>query len=89
LKNKSFLFSLSVEEKRKTKVNIQMSRAVKTKNAIQCHSHHQKMVKKHGSVEAVIRKLQHLIEIPFELCPSRNLPNRKKSQDPSICSLNA
>lgn len=36
------------------KINIQMSRAVRTRTAVQCRSHNQKMLKRLGSVEAVI-----------------------------------
>lgn len=31
-----------------------MSKAVQTRTAIQCHSHHQKMMAKHGSIDAII-----------------------------------
>lgn len=36
------------------KINIQMSRAVRTRTAVQCRSHNQKMLKRLGSLEAVI-----------------------------------
>lgn len=35
-----------------------MSRKVKTRSAQQCHSHHQKMIKKHGSIDLVIEFLR-------------------------------
>jgi hypothetical protein len=35
-----------------------MSKKVKTRSPQQCHSHHQKMTNKHGSIEKVIEFLQ-------------------------------
>ncbi len=35
-----------------------MSKKVKTRSPQQCHSHHQKMTKKHGSIEEVIEFLK-------------------------------
>lgn len=35
-----------------------MSKKVKTRSPQQCHSHHQKMTNKHGSIEKVIKFLQ-------------------------------
>ena len=43
-----------VQGARVRKINIQMSRAIRTRTAIQCRSHNQKMLKRLGSLEAVI-----------------------------------
>jgi hypothetical protein len=32
-----------------------MSKAVKTRTPIQCRSHHQKMVEKHGTIEGILQ----------------------------------
>jgi len=37
-----------------------MSKAVKSRDASQCHSHHQKMLLKYGTVEEIINNLYHL-----------------------------
>jgi hypothetical protein len=34
-----------------------MSKKVKTRNAQQCHSHHQKMMKKYGSLDGIIENM--------------------------------
>ena len=34
-----------------------MSKKVKSRNAQQCHSHHQKMVKKYGSLAGIIENM--------------------------------
>lgn len=34
-----------------------MSKKVKTRNAQQCHSHHQKMMKKYGSLFGIIENM--------------------------------
>jgi hypothetical protein len=34
-----------------------MSKSVKSRTPQQCHSHHQKMIKKYGCVETIIMKL--------------------------------
>jgi hypothetical protein len=51
------LFDLTAPEKNKIGVHKIMSRYVKVRNSAQCRSHHQKMIKKYGSIEAII--LQH------------------------------
>ena len=50
LADKGFLFGLSVQERRKAKLNLQMSLAIQTRTSRQCHSHHQKMVKRYNSI---------------------------------------
>lgn len=55
LKKNAVLFDLSSEGKKKARVNVKMSVAVKTKTPSQCHSHHQKMMLKYGSLEEIIQ----------------------------------
>lgn len=38
-----------------------MSKILKTRNAQQCRSHHQKMIAKYGSIEAIVNSHAHLI----------------------------
>lgn len=51
------LFDLSVSEKKNLRVNVMMSKKIKTRTPQQCHSHHQKMVKKYGGHEGIVRTL--------------------------------
>ena len=48
------LFDLSLEERRSLKVNKLMSHFVKTRDCLQCRSHHQKMIQKFGSIQGII-----------------------------------
>ena len=47
------IFSLPTNQKKNMRVNVMMSKKVKTRNPQQCHSHHQKMVKKYGSIAEI------------------------------------
>ena len=38
------LFDLSREERKKRKINVLMSKAIKTRSSTQCQTHHQKMI---------------------------------------------
>lgn len=60
--NHGDLLTLPNEEKKKRKVNVIMSRAVQSRNSTQCHTHHQKMIAKYGSIEAVIAQFQYLVK---------------------------
>ncbi len=55
LKREKCLFSLSVEMKKKIKINVLMSKAIKSRTPIQCHTHHQKMIKKYESIEEILK----------------------------------
>jgi hypothetical protein len=46
-------FRLTYKERVHVKINVLMSQAVGTRTAHQCHSHHQKMLRKVGSLEAL------------------------------------
>lgn len=48
------LFDLSVSQKKNLRVNVMMSKKIKSRTPQQCHSHHQKMVKKYGNIENII-----------------------------------
>jgi hypothetical protein len=54
----SHLFELSPEERRLKKVNLLMSKKVRTRNTTQCHSHHQKMLEKYGSIKNIIFQIK-------------------------------
>ncbi len=50
----SALFSLSFKEKKNLQINKKMSLTVKSRSPSQCHTHHQKMMMKYGSIEAIV-----------------------------------
>jgi hypothetical protein len=78
------LFSLTRAEKRKLKTNVMMSKKVRTRKPIQCHSHHQKMMKKYGSVEEIIEELQSIQKI-FAVKEKRG--RKKKVLEPVVKQL--
>jgi hypothetical protein len=41
-------------ERRDSKINVLMSKAIHTRSADQCRSHHQKMIKYHGDIPNII-----------------------------------
>ena len=51
------LFCLSLEEKKRLAIHSQMSQTIKSRTSLQCRSHHQKMIKKYGSVDKIIALL--------------------------------
>jgi hypothetical protein len=52
---------MSLKERKSKKIHIKMSKLVKTRNPIQCRSHHQKMLAKFGSLENIIEEFRELI----------------------------
>ena len=48
------LFELPLRKRKELKVNIRMSKFMRTRNSSQCRSHHQKMLKYHGDNLAII-----------------------------------
>lgn len=54
MKHRSF-FDYSKEKKREICINKLIGKAVKTRTPTQCHTHHQKMMAKYGSIEAIIQ----------------------------------
>lgn len=54
LKENKDLFEKDREDKRLMKINIMMSKSVRTKNATQCRSHHQKMLVHYKTIENII-----------------------------------
>jgi hypothetical protein len=44
------------------KVNVQMSKFIQTRNSTQCHTHHQKMIEKYGTIEGIIEEFSFLIK---------------------------
>ena len=61
--NNKGIFDLSLPEKKKIKINVMLSKKIPTRNSTQCHSHHQKMILKYGSVERIISELNHVYNI--------------------------
>ena len=59
---KSKLFDLSIEERKKKKLNKLMSKAVVTRNPTQCHTHHQKMKLRYETIEEIINAYQYLLD---------------------------
>lgn len=56
------LFDLSPKERKDIKINVLISRTVKTRMPSQCHSHHQKMMIKHSSIKNIIDYHQFLFQ---------------------------
>ena len=57
LRNNAQLFGLTAKERKDIKINVLISSAVRSRTAAQCHSHHQKMMLKHGSIQNIIDRL--------------------------------
>jgi hypothetical protein len=50
------LMLLSPNERKKRKVNLLMSKKVRTRNPSQCHTHHQKMLEKYSDPHGIIEQ---------------------------------
>jgi hypothetical protein len=61
LVKKRSLFDLSVEERKRTGIHTKMSKIIKARNPSQCRSHHQKMLVRFGSVDAIIDHFKDLL----------------------------
>jgi len=48
---------LPLKQKKKMRINVTMSKKIKTRSPEQCHSHHQKMMKKFGSIKNIINAM--------------------------------
>jgi hypothetical protein len=66
LMSNKHVFALPLQEKKKLKVNVMLSKRIPTRLSTQCHSHHQKMVIKFGSVDNIISELNQIyhLELP-------------------------
>ena len=51
-------FRMKYQERSKLRINVIMSKKVRTRNSTQCHNHHQKMLKRLGSLEALIEHIK-------------------------------
>lgn len=51
-------------EKKMLKVNIMMSKRVETRTATQCHTHHQKVMMKYGTIDNAIEAMTRLYNTP-------------------------
>lgn len=54
-------FALPLAEKRKKKLHVIMSKYIKMRDPSQCRSHHQKMMTKFKSIQAIIQNHQHFL----------------------------
>ena len=63
LVKKGDLFGLNHLERKAIKINVMMSNAVHTRSSQQCHTHHQKMMGKYGSIEGIIRGERALVSL--------------------------
>lgn len=61
LRTNEELFTLGREDKRLMRINILMSKFVRTKTSTQCRSHHQKMVKHYGTIAETVAALTNLL----------------------------
>jgi len=61
LVNKKELFEMGVQERKKAGIHRKMSKVIKGRNPSQCRSHHQKMLVKYGSIDAIIQNLKGLL----------------------------
>ena len=52
------IFDIPLSERKILKVNVLMSLEIKTRNAQQCHSHHQKMMKKYKSIDNLLLNME-------------------------------
>jgi hypothetical protein len=50
LMEKGVLLTLSTNERKRMKTNLKLSKYIKTRTPTQCHTHHQKMIAKYGSI---------------------------------------
>ena len=51
-------FRGSLQLRREARIYVHMSSAVSTRSPDQCRSHHQKMIKYHGSIPGIIQHIQ-------------------------------
>jgi hypothetical protein len=57
LREKGALLCQSAVERKRQKTNLKLSKYVKTRTPTQCHTHHQKMMVKHGSIENIVAEM--------------------------------
>lgn len=51
------LLCQSAVERKQQKTNLKLSKYVKTRTPTQCHTHHQKMMVKYGSIERIVTEM--------------------------------
>lgn len=51
------LLCQSAVERKRQKTNLKLSKYVRTRTPSQCHTHHQKMMIKYGSIERIITEM--------------------------------
>ena len=59
------IFELTLLEKKRLKVNVMLSKKIPSRTSTQCHSHHQKMVLKYGTVDNIIYELNRVYNIEY------------------------
>jgi len=55
------LFELNSDRRRVVGVHVKMSKTIRNRSAIQCRSHHQKMLMKYGNIDNIILCNKHLL----------------------------
>ena len=81
LTNNPHLFEMSLKEKKGGKLYKKVSNFIKTRTAIQCKSHHQKMILKFGSIKEIVTSLdEELLEL-FQFEKEQNSSRSSKESD--------
>ena len=65
----------------KTKIYDMMASSIKSRTALQCRSHHQKMMKTHGSIDYIIQYYSQVV-IPYFKMQEAKLKNEKYKKQP-------
>jgi hypothetical protein len=63
LSQKRSLFALPLKQRKRKRIHYLLSKMVKTRSAIQCRSHHQKMLSKFGSIAEILEANRHQLEM--------------------------
>jgi len=70
---------LPLKQKKKMRINVTMSKKIKTRSPEQCHSHHQKMMKKFGSIKDIINAMG---DSSINLNKPKSMVDAKIEEDP-------
>lgn len=81
LKKNKRLFALAPEQRKELKINVLMSRAVRTRSPAKCHSFHQKMIIKYSSVDLILANFAQQLtkRTPVDACIETEEPNCEES----------
>jgi hypothetical protein len=56
------ILELPPNQRKHKKIHQKMSTAINSRNSLQCRSHHQKMLKKYGSISGILEEFKALIK---------------------------